>query len=74
VYRWDSVLAKIGPAIIIMLCGFSGVTLAFIEKTLYDNGVLVTALSIMGVTLTEAMTITVVTWLLVGSIIGLLKA
>lgn len=64
-------MAKIGPGIIVMLCGFAGVTIAFMEKTLYDNGVLVTGLSNMGVTLTEAMSITVVVWLLLGAVIGL---
>jgi len=67
-------LAKIGPAIIVMFCGLAGVILAFIEKTLYDNGVLVNALSTMGVTLTELMTLTVILWLLAGSIIGLMRA
>jgi len=66
-------LAKIGPVIIVMFCGLAGVILAFIEKTLYDNGVLVNALSTMGVTLTELMTLTVVLWLLVGSVIGLMR-
>jgi len=67
-------MTKIGGGIIVMLCGFAGVIMAFIEKTLYDNGVLVTALSNMGVTLTEAMTITIIVWLLVGAIIGLFRS
>jgi len=56
------------------LFGFAGIIIAFIEKTLYDNGVLVTALSNMGVTLTEAMTLTVIVWLLVGAVIGLFRS
>lgn len=73
-HRRHSTLAKIGPAVIIMLFGFAGIIIAFIEKTLYDNGTMVTALSTMGVTLTEAMTLTVVVWLLLGTVIGLMRA
>jgi len=57
-----------------MLCGFAGIIVAFIEKTLYDNGVGVTALSNMGVTLTEAMTITIVVWLLLGAVVAFSKS
>jgi len=67
-------LAKIGPGIIVMLFGLAGVVFAFIEKTLYDGGTGVTALSNMGLTLTEAMTITIVLWLLVGVVVGLLRS
>jgi len=67
-------LAKIGPGIIVMLFGFAGIIIAFIEKTLYDNGVLVTALSNMGVTLTEAMTITIIVWILLGAVVGLFRS
>ena len=67
-------MAKIVPGLIVLFCGLAGVVVAFIEKTLYDGGVGVDALANMGVTLTEAMTITVVVWLLVGAIIGLVKA
>jgi len=67
-------LEKIGPGIIVMLCGFAGIIVAFIEKTLYDNGVGVTALSNMGVTLTEAMTITIVVWLLLGAVVAFSKS
>jgi hypothetical protein len=65
---------KIGPGIIVMLCGFAGVIVAFIEKTLYDNGVGVNALANMEITLTEAMTITIVVWLLVGAVVALIKS
>jgi len=54
-----------------MIGGCIGIVLAFIEKTLYDRGVLVTALSNMGVTLTELMALTIIIWLLIGAIIGL---
>jgi len=57
-----------------MLFGFAGVIVAFIEKVLYDDGVGVTALSNMGITLTEAMTITIVMWLLVGAVVALIKS
>jgi len=67
-------MVKVGPGIVVMLCGFAGIIMAFIEKTLYDRGVLVTAFSNMGVTLTEVMTITIVLWLLVGAVIGLFKS
>jgi len=67
-------MVKIGGGMIVMLCGFAGVIIAFIEKTLYDRGVLVTALSNMGVTLTELMSITIILWLIVGAIIGLFKS
>lgn len=67
-------MVKVGPGIIVMLFGFAGIIIAFIEKTLYDNGVLVTALSNMGVTLTEAMTITVIVWLILGAVVGLFRS
>lgn len=64
--------SKMRGAILIMFFGFGGIILAYIEKTLYDNGTLVTALSNMGVTLTELMAITIILWILVGVIVGLL--
>ena len=67
-------MAKIGPGIVVLLCGLAGVVIAFIEKTLYDRGVLVTALSNMGLTLTELMTVTIIVWLLLGAIVGMLKS
>jgi len=66
-------MVNVKPGVIVMLFGFAGITIAFIEKTLYDNGVLVTALSNMGVTLAEAMALTIIVWLLVGAVIGLFK-
>jgi hypothetical protein len=64
-------MVNVRAGVIVMLFGFAGIIIAFIEKTLYDNGVLVTALSNMGVTLAEAMALTIIVWLLVGAIIGL---
>jgi len=66
-------MVNVRAGVIVMLFGFAGIIIAFIEKTLYDNGVLVTALSTMGVTLAEAMALTIIVWLLVGAIIGLFK-
>jgi len=66
-------MVNVKSGVIVMLFGFAGIVIAFIEKTLYDNGVLVTALSNMGVTLAEAMALTIIVWLLVGAIIGLFK-
>lgn len=65
---------KITPGLIVMFCGFAGIIFAYIEKTLYDRGVMVTALSNMGLTLTELMTLTIIVWLLVGAILGMLKS
>ena len=67
-------MAKIGPAFVLLFFGLAGVVVAFIEKTLYDGGVGVDALANMGVTLTEAMTITIVVWLLVGAVVALLRS
>jgi len=66
-------MVNVRAGVIVMLFGFAGIIIAYIEKTLYDNGVLVTALSNMGVTLAEAMALTIIVWLLVGAIIGLFK-
>jgi hypothetical protein len=66
-------MVNVRAGVIVMLFGFAGIIIAFIEKTLYDNGVLVTALSNMGVTLAEAMALTIIVWLLVGAIIGLFR-
>jgi len=57
-----------------MFCGFAGVIMAFIEKTLYDGGVGVNALANMEITLTELMIITIVVWLLVGAVVALIKS
>ena len=66
-------MVNVKSGVIVMLFGFAGIVIAFIEKTLYDNGVLVTALSNMGVTLAEAMALTIIVWILVGVIIAMFK-
>jgi hypothetical protein len=67
-------MVSVRAGVIVMLFGFAGVVLAFIEKTLYDNGVLVTALSNMGVTLAEAMALTIIVWILLGVVLGMLRS
>lgn len=57
-----------------MFSGLAGVVIAFIEKALYDSGVGVNALSRMSISLTELMTVTIILWLLLGCIIGVLKS
>jgi len=66
-------MAKVGSGIIVFFCGLAGIILAYIEKVEYDRGVLATALDNMGITIVEAMTLTIVVWLLFGCVIGAIQ-
>jgi hypothetical protein len=66
--------SSVTPGLIIFLMGLLGVISAFIEKTFYDEGVGVNALSNMNITLTEVMVLTIAIWLLVGCVVALWKA
>jgi hypothetical protein len=57
-----------------MFMGFAGVVLAAIEKVLYDEGVIVNDFATVSGGLPAVMTITVVLFLLVGVVIGMVKA
>lgn len=61
---------NISPAVVVMGFGFLGVILAFIEKTLFDRGVMVTALATAGLAITDVMTISIVIFILIGIIIA----
>ena len=67
-------MRSLHPGIIIMFMGFAGIVMAFIEHALYTEGVGVTALANVGLTISECMTITVVLWLLFGTVIGVMKS
>jgi hypothetical protein len=62
------------PGIIVMFSGFAGLVLAAIEKVLYDEGVIVNDFATVSGGLPAIMTITVVLFLLVGVVIGMVKA
>lgn len=62
------------PGIIVMFMGFAGLVLAAIEYVLYDEGVLVNDVTTLFGGLTAIMTLTVVLFLLVGTIIAMVKA
>lgn len=61
-------MREVKPGIVVMLFGFLGVFVAAIEKTLYDRGVGVTALSTCGLSLVGLMTLTIVVAILFGLI------
>ena len=60
--------------IIILLFGILGIIFAAIQKALYDGGTGVTALSNMGLTITEVMIVTIVLFTLVGAIFAVVKS
>jgi len=70
----EKVNPDLKPGIIVMFCGFAGLVLAAIEKVLYDEGVLVNDVTTLFGGLTAIMTLTVVIFLLVGTIIAMVKA
>lgn len=65
--------ADIAPGVIVALCGFLGVIVAFIEYTLYNRGIGSDALLTAGLDLTSFMVITVVLSLLFGVIVAMVK-
>ena len=60
--------------LIVLLFGILGIILAAIQKALYDSGTGVTALSNMGLTITEVMIVTIVLFTLVGTIFAVVKS
>jgi len=52
--------------VVAMFCGFVGIILAAIEKTLYDEGIVIDEFVTGSITLPDLMALTIIIWLLIG--------
>lgn len=63
----------IRSAIIVVGCGLVGIIFAVIEKTLYDKGVLIDEFITGSITLPDLMAFTIIFWLIVGVVLGVIS-
>lgn len=67
-------MKEMGRGLIVACFGVMGIIFAAIEKMLYDGGTGVTALSNMGLEITEVMVVTIIIFTLVGVILAVAKS
>lgn len=63
----------LSSGIIVFACGMIGLLFAGIEQALYNDGILIDEMITGTISITDIMTVTILLWLIIGTLIAVLR-